>query len=72
MGKDVTPFSFKRNIFGQIEEPEYAVDKILSFTLYHIKCPSCGFNNQFEIMEICPFCGQNLILMKEDNYETIN
>ena len=72
MGKYVTPFSFKRDIFGQVEEPEYTVDKILSFTLYRRKCPSCHFNNQFETLEVCPFCGQNLILMKEDNNETVN
>ena len=72
MGKYVTPFSFKRDIFGQVEGPECTVDKILSFTLYHRKCPSCNFNNQFKYIEICPFCGQNLVVIKKDNYETVN
>lgn len=72
MGKNIEPFSFSRDIFGQVDESKYIVDKILSFTLYHRKCPSCNFDNQFGNMEVCPFCGQKLVLMKEDNYETIN
>ena len=72
MGENVNPFSFKRDIFGQVEGPKYAIDKILSYTAYYSKCPSCNFNNKFENEEVCPFCGQNLVIMKEDNYETIN
>ena len=72
MGKNVNPFSFKRDIFGFVEGSKYTIDKISSFTLYYKRCPSCNFNNQFENMEVCPFCGQNLVLMKEENNETTN
>ena len=72
MGENVNPFSFKRDIFGQVEGPKYAIDKILSFTLYYGKCPSCNFNNRFENLEVCPFCGQNLVVIKEENNEAVN
>lgn len=73
MGENVNPFSFKRDIFGQVEGPKYIVDKILSFTFYHVKCPKCGFYNETgKTYENCPECGENFILMKEGNYEEPN
>lgn len=51
---------------------KYVVNKILSYTAYYSKCPSCNFNNKFENEEVCPFCGQKLVIMKEDNYETVD
>lgn len=67
--------AFNRNKYlgdKGIDRYSLTVDKILSFTLYYKRCPSCNFNNQFENMEVCPFCGKNLVLMKEDNNETVN
>lgn len=43
MGKYVTPFSFKRDIFGQVEGPKYTVDKIMSYVFYHVNAPSVDF-----------------------------
>lgn len=73
MGENVNPFSFKRDIFGQVKEPKYIVDKILSYTFYYVECPKCGFyNNTGKTYENCPECGENFILMKEGNYEEPN
>ena len=64
---------YKRDIFDQIEEPKYIVDKILSYTFYYVECSKCGFyNNTGKTYENCPECGENLVLMKEENYEEIN
>ena len=64
---------YKRDIFDQIEEPKYIVDKILSYTFYYVECPKCGFyNNTGKTYENCPECGENLVLMKEENCETVN
>ena len=64
---------YKRDIIDQIEEPKYIVDKILSYTFYYVECPKCGFyNNTGKTYENCPECSENLVLMKEDNNETVN
>ena len=63
----------KRDIIDQIEEPKYIVDKILSYTFYYVECPKCGFyNNTGKTYENCPNCGENFILMKEDNHAESN
>ena len=73
MGKNVNPFSLRQDPFGFVDGPEYTIDKVISYVFYHVKCPKCGFYNETgKTYEICPECGENLILMKEENYETVN
>ena len=73
MGRNVNSFSLRRDSFGFVEGPEYAIDKIMSYVFYHVECPKCGFYNETgKTYENCPKCGENFILMKEDNYEEPN
>lgn len=64
MGEYVSPFSFKRDIFGLVEGPKYVVDKILSYNIYLTKC-QCGFDNFCKDLEFCPKCGEKLVLWGE-------
>lgn len=69
MGKNVNPFSFKQDIFGFVEGPKYAVE-ILSCNIYLRKC-NCGFNNFGKDLELCPKCGEKLVLWGEQ-YGTLS
>lgn len=61
------------NSFISADGSKYAINKILSYTLYHVKCPRCGFYNESgKTYENCPECGENFVLMREENYETID
>ena len=50
---------------------EYSVDEIKTYALYMCRCPKCGFNNMIaDIQEICPDCGEKLLVMKGGHDET--
>ena len=65
------PSSFFDSLsFHTLLPKDLTVDKILTYSLIQRKCPNCGFNNQFEHLEICPDCGEKLIVMKGGYDET--
>ena len=59
MGKNVNPFSLRRDPFGFVEGPKYAIDKIMSYVFYHVKCPKCG-----DIVLKKKTCKMHLIMLK--------
>ena len=67
------PFSFFDSLsFHTLLPKDLTVDKILTYSLIQRKCSNCGFNNQFEHLEICPDCGEKLLVMKGDCNEKSN
>ena len=69
MRESIRMHSFIKN--GYVIGPNVIVDKGVSFSLTWKKCTSCNFNNQIENIEVCPLCGQSLVLMKEKNDEAV-
>lgn len=42
----------------------FVVDKILTMKIGYNRCPQCNFDNREESLDICPICGENLLLDK--------
>lgn len=42
----------------------FVVDKILRMKIGYARCPKCDFDNNKDSLDICPVCGENLLLDK--------
>lgn len=42
----------------------FVVDKVVSHVWRYSVCPKCGWNQEENTLDLCPMCGENLVIEK--------